>query len=85
MVYNEGAKGMAKRKIPFSEVANLGYYKFAKGVWKGVKGFFYWVDTLSNEDQTKVERYNNTEILKSKCEFAPEIKSSVIFVGDKCF
>ena len=74
-----------KRKVPFSEVAKLGYYKFAKGVCNGVRGFYYWVDSLTNEDRTNLEKYNNTQILKSRCEFAPEIKKVVIFVGDKCF
>ena len=77
---------MAKKiKIPFSEVANLGYYKFAKGVCKGVKGFFYWYDEIKESDRTKVESYNNTLILNSRCEFAPEIKKVVLFVGNKCF
>lgn len=74
-----------KRKVPFSEVAKLGYYKVSKGLCNGVRGFYYWVDTLTTVERTNLEKYNNTKILKGGCEYAPEIKKVAIFMGNKCF
>ena len=86
MGYNRGANVMSKKiKIPFSEVASLDYHKFAKGVCNGVKGYFYFLDHITEINRQRVEKYSNTKILQSRCEFAPEIKKVVIFVGNKCF
>ena len=77
---------MKKSMIPFIEIANLGYYKFAKGVAKHRTGYFYWFNNI--EDTVKkgfTEKYNNVLFLSSHCQYAPEIKSSVLFVADTPF
>ena len=75
-----------KTNIPFSEVADLGYYQFAAGVCKHRRGWYYWLDKISAEKKAEIlEKYDNVCFLKSRCEYAPEIKSAVIFVANVKF
>ncbi len=75
-----------KRKIPFEVISNLGYYKYAPGKVGDMSGWFYWMDKeLTDEQKAGVGKYENTRLFISQCEYAPEIRHSVIFVGNKCF
>ena len=75
-----------RKKIPFQTVADLGYYKFAKGKSGGVSGYFYWLaNKLTDKQKGELKEYGNVQFLVSQCQYAPEIKHDVLFVGDKCF
>ena len=74
------------KRIPFNVIADLGYYKFAKGTCAGIRGYFYWMEReLSDGMRALVESYGNTRCMIGSCGYAPEIKRRVVFVGDKCF
>lgn len=77
---------MRKRKIPFSVVADLGYYKFISAKVEKIPGILYFMcDKLTDAQKADILKYNNTKLFISACQYAPEIKSNCIFVGNKCF
>ena len=72
-----------KKKISFSEIVKLDYYKFASGVCRHRRGWFYWFGGISDEKKAEyLSKYNNIAFPSSRCQYAPEIKSKVIFVAD---
>jgi hypothetical protein len=75
-----------KQKIDFSEIVKLGYYNFANGVCRHRRGYYYWFDKISEEMKAEyLLKYNNIVFLNSRKQYAPEIKSKVIFVADTPF
>ena len=75
-----------KTKIPFLEIADLGYFNFASGKMMHRKGWFYWFDSISESVKESLEqKYNNIVFLISRKKYAPEIKHSVMFVADVPF
>ena len=77
---------MKKRKIPFSVIADLGYYKYTPAKEENIPGILYFMcDKLTEAQKTDILKYNNTKLFISVCQYAPEIKYNCIFVGNKCF
>lgn len=75
-----------KTRIPFLEVADLGYFNFQEGVCNHRRGCYYWLDEISAERKAELEgKYNNIVFLTSRAQYAPEIKHPVIFVADVPF
>lgn len=75
---------MRKRKVPFSTLMEnmTGYYKDCRGTAKGVKGTYYFCEKCNEE---ALSHFQNVAFLTTYKEYAPEIKSVAVFVGDKCF
>ena len=73
---------MIKRKKKFKNIYLLDYYQFKRCTVDSVRGWCYWCDKINRE---MLEAFDNIKIFSSRCEYAPEIKSAVVFVGDKCF
>ena len=73
---------MIKRKKKFKNIYLLDYYQFKRCTVDGVRGWCYWCDKINLE---MLETFDNIKIFSSRCEYAPEIKKAVVFVGDKCF
>ncbi len=75
------------KKRNFKNYSELDYYNFARGTYSGVKGWFYWLCKPMGETEKKrfMERYTNVAFLTAQQRYAPELKSMVIFVGDKSF
>lgn len=75
-----------KKKIPFMVVADLGYFKFADGVYNHRTGCYFWLDRITREKKDELlSKYNNIAFLQSRCQYAPEIKNPVIFVANSSF
>ena len=56
------------------------FYKDADYELDGVRGHIYWMcDPLTVEQREEIG-WNGVEFLGSRCEYAPEIKSDVVFV-----
>ena len=73
---------MKQHKRKFKDIYLLNYYQFKRCAVEGVGGWCYWCDKI---DRAMLEKFDNIKIFSSRCEYAPEIKSVVVFVGDKCF
>ena len=75
-----------KRKLYWGFLSELGFSKFWRGKVGGVKGFFYRMDKpLTDEQKAYCLRFQNVSLHISQCEYAPEIRHNVVFLGDKCF
>ena len=56
------------------------FYKFLDTEYEGAKGCMYWMcDPLTDEQRDSMS-WNGVKFLRSHCEYAPEIKSDVVFV-----
>ena len=72
---------MAQKKITFRELSKItNYYKTSKSEWQGKKGIFYFLTENLTEVQKKELSKYNCEILVSMSQYAPELKTNVIFV-----
>lgn len=68
-------------KLKFSQLPN--YYNFKRGKINGVYGCFYWLcDKINPAD---FAQYKNVKFFISRKQYAPELKTNVLFLGDKCF
>ena len=77
---------MKKRKIPFSVVADLGYFRYRSAKVRNISGTLYYMcKKLTDAEKAQILSYNNTDLFISVCQYAPEIKYNCIFVGNKCF
>jgi len=57
------------------------FYKFSDQTeWEGVKGRMYWMEKPLTDEQRDEMGWNGVKFLHSRCEYAPEIKSDVVFV-----
>ncbi|MBO7735277.1 MAG: hypothetical protein J6S67_22115 [Methanobrevibacter sp.] len=73
---------MTQRKKKFKDIYLLNYHQFKRCIVNGARGWCYWCDKI---DRATLETFDNIKIFSSRCEYAPELKSVVVFVGDKCF
>lgn len=75
---------MRKRKVPFEVLMDsmTGYYKDKRGTCRGVNGTYYFCEKYNKEVLSK---FKNVVFLITHKEYAPEIKSVAVFVGDRCF
>lgn len=72
-----------RRKLYKSEFySDFNYYDFKNVVINGLKGMMYALDKPNLEKLEKVEKeYENTKIIKTYCEYAPEIKKVWLFIA----
>ena len=57
------------------------FYKFSDQTeWEGVKGRMYWMEKPLTDEQRDEMGWNGVKFLRSHCEYAPEIKSDVVFI-----
>ena len=82
---------MSKKKLSFSEMCNrVSYYdyrdtKITKKDGVVVKGTLYKLDRMLTDDEKKeLVEFGNVRLYVSQCQYAPEIKRSCVFLGDKC-
>ena len=72
---------MSQKKITFRELSKItNCYKTSKSEWQGKKGIFYFLTESLTEVQKKELSKYNCEILVSRSQYAPELKTNVIFV-----
>lgn len=76
---------MAKRKklVLVSELPE--YHSFTSGNLNGLDGFYYHLsERLTDAEDLRIRKcYNNVIVCHSHKEYAPEIKSNVLFVANK--
>lgn len=80
-----------KARLSFSELCNLvSYYDFyntsvTKEDGTRIKGTMYKIDRmLTDKEKTELLKFKNVRLFVSQCQYAPEIKRSCVFLGDKC-
>lgn len=59
-----------------------GHNRDCRGYAKGVKGTYYFCEKYNKE---VLSNFHNVAFMITYKEYAPEIKSVAVFVGDKCF
>ena len=72
------------RKATFKDIPT--FYKYNRYIDnKGNKGYIYYLsEKLSNNDKDMLkEKYNNIDFYIANPEYAPEIKTDIIFLSDK--
>lgn len=83
---------MSKKKLTFFEMCKrVSYYDFldtwvTKKDGTKIKGVLYKIDRmLTSDEKKKLAEFGNVRFYVSQCQYAPEIKTSCIFLGNKCF
>ena len=81
---------MDKRKLTFSEMCKrFAYYdffnyQFTKTDGTVVRGILYKLDRmLTDTEKKELEKFGNVRLFVSQCQYAPEIKTSCIFLANK--
>lgn len=80
-----------KVRLSFSELCNLvSYYDFyntsvTKKDGTRIRGTMYKIDRmLTDKEKIELLKFKNVWLFVSQCQYAPEIKRSCVFLGDKC-
>lgn len=92
MMINEANKvGMEapsrRKKMSFRDFSTIGadFIDFKSCKFKGVSGYLYIMESLLDEEQVAfIKHFKNTAISVCAYRYAPEIKQSVVFIGNKC-
>lgn len=75
-------KGKRRKLYKDKFYRDFNYYDFKSVVIDGLKGVMYALDNPNIEKLLSVEReYENTKIIKTYCEYAPEIKKVWLFIA----
>jgi hypothetical protein len=81
---------MDKRKLTFSEMCkSIAYYDFfnysiTKTDGTVVRGTMYKLDRmLTDTEKKELKKFGNVRLFVSQCQYAPEIKTSCIFLAHK--
>lgn len=81
---------MDKRKLTFSEMCKkIAYYDFydyqiTKTDGTVVRGIMYKLDRmLTDIEKEELTKFGNVRLFVSQCQYAPEIKTSCIFLASK--
>lgn len=77
-----------RRKAKFSDLFDNGievYDQYRMSI-KGVDGMLYklW-KPLTKDQYLLLDEFWNVEFMEVRNEYAPELKSKAVFLGDKCF
>lgn len=78
---------MKKIKMQHFDLLNFcGFYAESRAKFANTKGYLYKMDRLlTDQEKEKILSYKNTLIFTMAPEYAPEMKRSAVFLGDKCF
>lgn len=76
-----------KKKMSFGDLLAIGdYYAFSQACVDGVRGTIYKMcKPLSDEQKEEISRWKNTKLFIAQSQYAPELKRTAVFIGDKCF
>lgn len=79
---------MKRQKMNLSDLIDNGmnYYAFGRFTTpNGTRGTWYKLEKpLTAEQHELVFSFRNTSTGTSVCQYAPELKSAVVFIYDKC-
>lgn len=74
-----------KRKLyHFSDfIKDFNFYDCRRAKIDGFTGWMYFLsDPVENDKKERVNTFQNTLFLNSRCEYAPEIKHHVLFIAN---
>ena len=79
---------MKRRKATATDLIDIkAYYHntYRVKLNNGTRGTVYILDnSLTNEQREFISKFDNVHIGYSKCQYAPEIKHTALFLFDKC-